>query len=176
MDDDSLSLYDYDLPRDRIAPEATDNRQGFIHPYHFDGGVGQAVLKLILRDFETPKLADHADLLRGLAAQVEQMFPGVKVGIAITRQYRNMGDGLAQDPRAVEYAERAHKRLGLACQRTIVRGGTDGAVLTEKGLPTPNLSTGQHVPHSRLEWACLDEMVLAAKVLVELVQVWAEPA
>lgn len=163
------------LPHDRLAPEVTDGRLGFIHPYHLDGGVGQAVIKLILRDFETAQLARHADLLRELAAGVEVAFPGVKIEVAITRQYRNMGNGLVREPRAVEYAEQAHRRLGIPPRRTIVRGGTDGALLTEKGLPTPNLSTGQHNPHSRLEWACLDEMVLATRVLVELVQVWAAP-
>jgi tripeptide aminopeptidase len=59
-------------------------------------------------------------------------------------------------------------------RKTIIRGGTDGSRFTELGLPTPNLSTGQHNPHSPLEWACLDEMVDAVEVLVELVQVWAE--
>ncbi len=164
------------LPHDRLAPEVTDGRLGFIHPYHLDGGVGQAMIKLILRDFETAQLARHADLLKKLAADVEAVFPGVRIDVAVTRQYRNMGDGLAREPRAVQYAEQAHQRLGITAKRTIVRGGTDGALLTEMGLPTPNLSTGQHNPHSRLEWACLDEMVLAAKVLVELAQVWAVPS
>ena len=100
----------------------------------------------------------------------------MKIEVAITRQYRNMGDGLAREPRAVEYAEQAHRRLGIPVRRTIVRGGTDGALLTEKGLPTPNLSTGQHNPHSRLEWACLEEMVLAARVIVELARVWSVPS
>jgi len=164
------------LPRDRLAPEVTDGRLGFLHPYQLDGGVGQVVIKLILRDFETDQLPRHADLLRQLAADVERVFPGVKIDVAITRQYRNMGDGLARDPRAVEYAEEAHRRLGVAVKRTIVRGGTDGALLTEMGLPTPNLSTGQHNPHSRLEWACLDQMALAVQVIVELAQVWTASA
>ena len=163
------------LPRDRLSPETTDQRSGFIHPYHLGGGVGQAAVKLILRDFETARLAEHAELLRTLARQIEGVFAGVKIDVEVTRQYRNMGEGLSREPRAVEYAEQAHRRLGRMAKRTIVRGGTDGAMLTERGLPTPNLSTGQHNPHSRLEWACLDEMVQAAEVLVELVQVWAEP-
>lgn len=162
------------LPRDHDAPETTDGRQGFLHPYHINGGVGQAVVKLILRDFDTAGLARHADRLASLASDVEQIVPGVKIETAITKQYRNMSAGLAREPRAVEYAERAHQRLGLPVRRTIVRGGTDGALLTEQGLPTPNLSTGQHNPHSRLEWACLDEMAQAVSVLVELVQVWAQ--
>jgi len=162
------------LPRDRLSPETTDQRDGFVHPYQFGGGVGQATAKLILRDFETAKLAEHAGLLRTLARQVEGAFPGVKIDVEVTRQYRNLGEGLSREPRAAQYAELAHRRLGRMAKRTIVRGGTDGALLTEKGLPTPNLSTGQHNPHSRLEWACLDEMTQAVEVLVELVQVWAE--
>jgi tripeptide aminopeptidase len=57
---------------------------------------------------------------------------------------------------------------------TIVRGGTDGSQLTERGLPTPNLSTGEHNPHSPLEWTCLEEMTTAVEHLVELVRVWAD--
>ena len=71
-------------------------------------------------------------------------------------------------------AEEAHRRLGRTPERHIIRGGTDGSRLTELGLPSPNLSSGQHNPHSPLEWACLDEMAAAVEVLIELVQVWAE--
>jgi tripeptide aminopeptidase len=161
------------LPRDRLAPEAADGREGFVHPYQLHGGVAESVVKLILRDFETARLADEAEMLRQIATQVQAAFPGVHIDVGVTPQYRNMRDGLARDPRAVAYAQQAHERLGRTAKLTIIRGGTDGAQLTEKGLPTPNLSTGQHNPHSPLEWACLDEMVQAAEVLAELVQVWA---
>jgi tripeptide aminopeptidase len=164
------------LPRDHLAPEAAEGREGFLHPYQMHGGVAEVTVKLILRDFETARLEDHADLLRQTAAQVQAAFPGVHVDVGVTRQYRNMRDGLTQDTRAVSFAQQAHDRLGRASKLTIIRGGTDGALLTEKGLPTPNLSTGQHNPHSRPEWACLDEMLQSAEVLVELVQVWAERA
>jgi tripeptide aminopeptidase len=171
----ALSEFIARLPQDRLSPETTDQREGFVHPYHLAGGVGQAAVKLILRDFETAKLAEQAGLLRTLARQVEDGFPGLNIDVDVTPQYRNLGEGLSREPRAVEYAEIAHRRLGRVAKRTIVRGGTDGALLTEKGLPAPNLSTGQHNPHSRLEWACLDEMSQAVAVLAELVQVWAEP-
>ena len=87
------------LPRDRLSPETTDQRSGFIHPYHFGGGVGQATVKLILRDFDTARLAEHAELLRTLASQVEGVFAGVKIDVEVTRQYRNMGEGLSREPR-----------------------------------------------------------------------------
>jgi tripeptide aminopeptidase len=162
------------LPRDRLAPEVTDGRDGFMHPYHIEGGVAATVLRIILRDFDTTRLVDQADLLRQIAREVTDGMPGVQIDVDVVRQYRNLGDGLKREPRAVEYAKQAFERLGYPVTETIVRGGTDGSLLTEKGLPTPNLSTGQHNPHSPLEWACLEEMSRAAEVLVQLVQIWAE--
>lgn len=164
------------LPRDGMSPETTEGRGGFIHPYHVEGGVAEVTMQLILRDFITAKLDEQADLLRKLAADVERDHPGAGISIHITKQYRNMGDGLSQEPRAVDFAVEAHRRLGRAPNLTIVRGGTDGSQLTELGLPTPNLSTGQHNPHAPLEWACLDEMVQAVEVVVELAKVWCENA
>jgi tripeptide aminopeptidase len=85
-----------------------------------------------------------------------------------------MAEGLAREPRAVAYAQRALKCLGRTAELTIVRGGTDGSRLTELGLPTPNISTGEHNPHSPLDWACLDEMAQSVEWLVSLAEVWAE--
>jgi tripeptide aminopeptidase len=161
------------LPRWQLAPEATADRDGFLHPFHVEGGVAQVTLKILLRDFRTAALAYQAEFLRQTAREVESRFPGLHVGVDIEPQYRNLADGLAAEPRAVQFAVEAHHRLKRAPQLTIVRGGTDGSQFTARGLPTPNLSTGQHNPHSPLEWACLDEMVQAVEVLVQLVQVWA---
>ena len=67
-------------------------------------------------------------------------------------------------------------RLGRTAKLTIVRGGTDGSRLTEKGLPTPNLATGEHNPHSPLEWACLEEMVSAVEWIAAIAKAWEESA
>ncbi len=114
-------------------------------------------------------------MLAEIAAACEREHPGARIELCRQTQYRNMRAGLLAEPRAVAYAEEALRRLGRTPVRTIVRGGTDGSRLTEIGLPTPNLSVGQHNPHSPLEWACLEEMVAAVEMLVELAQVWAEP-
>jgi len=163
------------LPSDTAAPETTDGRDGFLHPYRIDGGVGEATVHILLRDFETAALESYADQLRTIGREVEAEIPGCAVTVDIRTQYRNMREGRNKEPRAVDYARRAHERLGRQPQLTIIRGGTDGSQLTEKGLPTPNLSVGQHNLHSPLEWVCLDEMVQATSMLVELVQVWAAP-
>ena len=146
----------------------------FFHTYIIAGGVGEATLKILIRHFDTKKLADHAQVLKDLAKAVEEKCPGTKIEIEIVEQYRNMADGLVNEPRAVDYAVEAHQRIGHSFKRTIVRGGTDGSRLTELGLPTPNLSSGQHNIHSPLEWACLDEMVAAVEVGVEIAKRWAE--
>lgn len=160
------------LPRDRLSPEATANREGFLHPYHLEGGVAEASFRCLLRDFDTPRLAEHAAVLRAAAAEVEREFPGLTIEVRVTPQYRNLGEGLARCPQAVERAERSLARLGRAARLDRIRGGTDGSRLTELGLPTPNLSTGEHNPHSPLEWTCLEELVLAAEGLVSLAGVW----
>lgn len=129
-------------------------------------------MKVLLRDFDTAGLGEKADLLKKLGREVEQEHPGCRIDVQIKKQYRNLGDGLAKEPRAAAYAVEAHRRLGREAKLTIIRGGTDGSQLTEKGLPTPNLSTGEHNPHSPLEWTCLEEMVAATEVCAELVQVW----
>lgn len=162
------------LPRQSLSPETTADRQGFVHPYGIEGGVAEASVKFILRDFDTAALAAQADLLRSVAKQVELDFPGLSVEVATYPQYRNLGDGLKREPRAIDYAVEAHRRLGRTPKLSIIRGGTDGSHLTANGLPTPNLSTGEHNPHSPLEFTCLEEMVAATEVLVELVKVWAE--
>ena len=98
----------------------------------------------------------------------------MKIDIDITEQYRNMVEGMNKEPRAVGKVQQAMKNLGRNYQLESIRGGTDGSRLTEKGLPTPNLSTGMHNFHSPLEFACLEEMQQAVEVLVELAQCWAK--
>jgi tripeptide aminopeptidase len=160
------------LPWQRLSPEATADREGFLHPYRIEGGVQEATLRILLRDFDTSQLARQADLLRHIATLLQSEHPRARIDVTVTPQYRNMADGLAKEPRAVALADEAMRRAGLTPRHTIVRGGTDGSRLTELGLPTPNLSCGEHNLHSPLEWTCLEEMKTAVRVLVELAQVW----
>jgi tripeptide aminopeptidase len=162
------------MPRHILSPETTAEREGFLHPYRIEGGVASVTMRILLRDFETARLAAKADVLRGIASLLIAEFPQAQIDVNVTPQYRNMAEGLVKEPRALEFAEEAMRRAGLQPKRTIVRGGTDGSRLTEMGLPTPNLSTGEHNLHSPLEWTCLEEMQTAVKVLVELAQVWGQ--
>jgi len=159
------------LPRDK-APETTRGRDGFLHPYVLNGGVDSARIQILLRSFVTAELAQQAEILEGIAREVRASFPGGKVAIEIKKQYRNMIEHLAREPRAVKLAEQAIRNVGLTPKFQSIRGGTDGSRLSEAGLPTPNLSCGMHNFHSPLEFACLEQMENAVRVLVELAQLW----
>ncbi|MCR9232588.1 MAG: peptidase T [bacterium] len=162
------------LPTETLSPETTDGRDGFIHPYHIEGGVAEASARLILRDFETEKLAEYAGLLDSLAQPLREKYPRAEIKVDVHKQYRNMRDGLVKEPRALEKAIEATRAAGLEPNLNIIRGGTDGSLLTEKGLPTPNLSSGQHNPHSPLEWTTVEEMEKAVDVLVQLAILWGQ--
>ncbi len=168
----AASLFVAKLPLDRLAPEATDGRDGFIHPYEIQGGVGKASVQAILRNFDTAQLKVYETYLNEIADEIKSMIPGIQIVVRIQRQYRNMADGLRKLPQAVELAKRAFELLERPCELGVIRGGTDGALMTELGLPTPNLSSGQYNIHSTLEFACLDEMVEAIEHLIVLLDLW----
>ena len=160
------------LPHDRLCPETTDGREGFIHPYTMEGTTAEASARFILRDFETPRLDEFAALLESLAAPLRAEYPAARIEIQIVKQYRNMRDGLDKEPRVIPKAMEAFRAIGIEPELTIIRGGTDGSRLTELGLPTPNLSTGEHNPHSPLEWTSEEDLETAVSMLVELARAW----
>lgn len=162
------------LPVEELSPETTDGRDGFLHPYQVEAGVARATARIILRDFETAKLGEYAALLESIADGLRKKHPLAGIKVEIRKQYRNMRDGMEREPRALPLALEAVRRAGMEPVQSIIRGGTDGSVLTERGLPTPNLSTGEHNPHSPLEWTSLEEMQAAENVLIQLAVLWGE--
>ena len=161
------------LPRS-MAPETTEGNKGCLHPYKIEGGVDRVRVAILLRDFKTAKLAEQAELLRSIARSIEADFPSGRIEINIKPQYRNMADGMEKAPQAIPLAQKAMQATGLSPRLTSVRGGTDGSRLTEKGLPCPNLSCGEHNLHSPLEWTCLEEMDTACKVLEQMAAILAQ--
>lgn len=169
-----LSRFVEALPADSHSPETTEGRDGFIHPYSIEGGVAQASCRMILRDFETPVLDEYRDQLQQIANQLMQQESRLEITVEIRRQYRNMRDGLDKEPRAIPKAIAATEAAGLTPVLDIIRGGTDGSLMTEKGLPTPNLSSGQHNPHGPTEWTSVEEMLSSTQVLIQLAHQWSK--
>jgi len=164
------------LPSDRLSPETTGDRDGFVHPYVVDAGVDRTSVKLLLRDFETAGLAAKAEWLRVLAAEVVAGVPGAGFDAVVEESYRNMREVIDQHPLVVQCARQAIARAGLQVRERAIRGGTDGSRLSFMGLPTPNLFAGEQNFHSRLEWVSVQDMEKAVEVIVEVARVWEEQA
>jgi len=163
------------LPKDSRSPETTEGREGFVHPTKITGTTAEAEVRFIARDFDAAKLAEHEDLLRGLADELAAEEPRARVTVTVDESYRNMKEFLAADPAVTEAADEAARRTGIEPWREPIRGGTDGAMLSARGLLTPNIFTGAHQFHSVLEWASVQDMAASAATIVELVKLWAEP-
>jgi tripeptide aminopeptidase len=161
------------LPSDHLTPETTSGREGFVHPTDLGGVSARATLRLILRDFDGAQLQAHGELVRTTAREVARRHPGAQVQVEIREQYRNMRERLDRVPEVAAAAAAAIRAEGLEVRSEPIRGGTDGSILTERGLPTPNIFTGGHEFHSVREWASLQEMAAAAATLVRLADVWA---
>ncbi|MDR1933882.1 MAG: peptidase T [Spirochaetales bacterium] len=160
------------LPRSE-SPEATDGSFGYYCPMDIKGNLEEAVAGIFLRDFDEGEIRRRLEALKAFAAAVEAAFPGGKVSIREEEQYRNMKSAFARDPRILEYAYRAVRETGMEPIRKSIRGGTDGARLSEKGVPTPNIFMGGENFHARTEWVSLPAMARAAQTVVRLARIWA---
>jgi len=163
------------LPKDTLSPETTEEREGFVHPHRIVGTAAEATVTFICRDFDLTKLREYEQLLRDLAAAIEREEPRARITVEVEDSYRNMKEFLDARPRILEAADEATRRIGLEPTRSAIRGGTDGAVLSERGLLTPNIYTGGQEYHSVLEWVSVQDMAVSAATAVELAKLWAEP-
>ncbi|HEX5192152.1 MAG TPA: peptidase T [Solirubrobacteraceae bacterium] len=162
-----------ELPSDRLTPDTTSGREGFIHPYELRGSAARAEIRAIIRDFDDELLHAHTRLLRETAERVVARHPRASLKIDVRDQYRNMREYLEAVPEVVTAAEAAIREEGIEPIRVPIRGGTDGSRLSQMGLPTPNIFTGAHEFHSVREWASLQDMAAAAATIVRLAGVWA---
>jgi tripeptide aminopeptidase len=163
------------LPADHLSPETTEGREGYVHPHRISGGAEEATVDFIARDHDDALLEQHVELLRDLANGLTELEPRALVEVEVLDSYRNMRPFIEENPRVVDAALEAIRRAGIEPTLAITRGGTDGAVLSSQGLPTPNLFTGGQEYHSVREWASVQDMAAAAATIVELAGVWAEP-
>ncbi len=164
------------LPKDRLSPETTGDREGFVHPYVVSAGVERTSVRFLVRDFVTAGLAEKEKFLEQLARETAAAWPGVSVSVKVEESYRNMKEVLDRHPQVAENAREAIRRAGLEVRQKAIRGGTDGSRLSFMGLPTPNIFTGEQNFHSRLEWVSAQDMEKAVEVIVNVCRIWEERA
>ena len=163
------------FPHDML-PETTEGRVGFVHPYAGTIDVETSTVKILLRDFDISGLEAKEKLLRDMVTQSQAKFPDVKITIDVKENYKNMKEVLKNFPELTTNAMEAAKRAGVTPFLKPIRGGTDGSNLTFRGLPTPDLFTGGHNFHGKLEFNSRRGLEKSTETLVNLVQIFAEKA
>ena len=164
------------LPKGKLSPETTEDREGFVHPNDMVAAVDRTSVRFIIRDFSTPGLREKEALLEKLANETVAAWPGSSVTFEVQESYRNLREILDQHPEVIENAREAFRRSGLEPVDGAIRGGTDGSRLSFMGLPTPNIFAGGHQFHSRQEWIAVQDLEKAVEVIVNLAQVVEERA
>ena len=162
------------LPKNRLSPESTESKRGFIHPVRIDGIAEKCTIDFIIRDFETKGLQKKEDYLRTQIEELMRLYPKASFEYKVTEQYRNMKEILLLHPQVVDFAKEAIKRAGLKVKTESIRGGTDGSRLSFMGLPCPNLFAGEQAIHSKLEFISIQDMNKAVETMVHLVKIWEE--
>ena len=155
-------------------PETTEGRVGFIHPYSSNFTEETSTVKILLRNFDIAGLAGQEAAIRRVMAVTQKKFPNVKIEYGSVLGYLNMKEVLKNYPQLTDYAIEAAKRAGVTAELRPIRGGTDGSRLTAMGLPTPNLFTGGHNFHGKLEFNSRKGLEKTTDTLIKLVQIWAE--
>lgn len=155
-------------------PETTEGRVGFIHPYVGNLDIETSTIKILLRDFDIAGLAVQEEAIKKVIAKTQKKYPNVKIEYSSVLGYLNMKEVLKSYPQLTDYAIEAAKRAGITAELRPIRGGTDGSRLTAAGLPTPNLFTGGHNFHGKLEFNSRKGLEKSTETLVHLVQIWAE--
>ena len=149
-------------------PEYTDNYDGFNHLCEMSGCVGNAKLEYIIRNHDRTLLEKQKNDFVNAKVFINNKYGENTCILNIKDSYKNMAELILENPECLNRARSRMQRLGLTPQESPIRGGTDGARLTFMGLPTPNLGTGGYNCHGPYELACLEEMELVAKVLIEI--------
>lgn len=156
-------------------PEHTEGYEGFFHPIEVSGGSGEATLTYIVRDFDAERFAAREQLLRDCAAFLNQRYGDGTVTVEVREQYRNMVEHLRGMDFLRDNALNAMAACGMEPRVVPVRGGTDGAQLTLRGLPCPNLPTGGYNFHGVREFIPVRSMELMVDALEQLVGRFAVP-
>ena len=164
------------LPKDRLSPETTEEKEGFIHLVTMTGAAEEAKITFIIRDFTEAGLKEHEAFLKNIMEQTLANYPNSKGKFEVIEQYRNMKVVLDDHPQIVEHALNAIERTGLKPELRSIRGGTDGSRLSFMGLPCPNIFAGEHAFHSREEWVSVQDMEKAVETLIHLAMIWEENA
>jgi tripeptide aminopeptidase len=157
------------LPEDTLCPEATDMKQGFVHPSHIEGGLEQTTIEFIIRDFDTTQLDNYVSVIEDTVKEVLKQYPRSSYTMERETQYRNMNDVVKEHPYIKDIVIKAMQNAQVEPNIVPIRGGTDGAGMSMLGLPFPNLFAGEHGVHSRTEWTSVQDMEKSVETVLNII-------
>lgn len=156
--------YDSLLPSAE-RPEHTKGHEGFFHLTEMQGNVEAATLNYIVRDHDAAHFSVRKEMMQHAADYINEKYGAGTAELRIREQYRNMEEILKKNPEVLKRAEKAIRKAGLEPRHVPVRGGTDGAQLSFRGLPCPNLGTGGAAFHGPYEHISVENMDLMVRIL-----------
>lgn len=155
------------LPPDEI-PSKTENYEGFFHLTDMSGSTDSAELAYIIRDHDPDRFREREDMIRSAADEINSRYGKDTARVEIKEQYRNMSEVLGRDSEPLKRAEKAIEKAGLEVVTVPVRGGTDGAQLSFRGLPCPNLGTGGYAFHGPYEHITSEHLEKMTEILINI--------
>lgn len=164
-----------ELPKDE-TPSETKEKEGYFHVLTINGSPEKVKMDMLVRDFNYQRAQKRIAFLHSICEDLERRYPQIKIEMKDNEKYHNMNEKFAAFPEMIELTKQAIKLSGLTPKETYVRGGTDGAELTLRGLLTPNLGAGGENFHSLNEFVSLETMVKCTENLLNIIQVWVDKA
>ena len=155
-------------------PETTEGYEGFYHLVSVQGNVTTTKMKYFIRDFDRRSFDARAQKLRDIAEEMNKKYGEGKVEVEIVESYYNMREKIEPCMQLIDYAKAAIEPAGITPIVSPVRGGTDGARLSFKGLPCPNLGTGGHAFHGVFEHITVEGMDKAVLIVKDIIRQFAE--
>jgi len=155
-------------------PELTEGYEGFFHLIGIKGSVENATLTYIIRDHDRAKFEEKKTMMQECAARIDAIYGEGTAKVALRDQYYNMREMVEPHYVVVEKAQKAMELAGVTPKIQPIRGGTDGANLSFKGLPCPNIFAGGLNFHGKMEFVPVENMEKASKVILNIISLFAE--
>ena len=150
-------------------PEVTEKYEGYYHS--INGNVVNTKMKFLIRDFNKENFENRKQTFKNIANELNKEYSNC-IKLEITDTYYNMKEIISENMHLIENAEKVMRNLNVTPIICEIRGGTDGALLAEKGLPCPNLGTGGHNFHSIHEYICVEDMEKVTEILIEIIKLY----
>ncbi|OFL64986.1 peptidase T [Facklamia sp. HMSC062C11] len=156
------------------APEYTEGHEGFYHVLQIQGTVDEAMVQLIIRDFDREQFQARKDQVTAIVDQINQAYDHPVVELSMKDEYYNMAEVIKKDMTPVDLAQKAMESLDIPVDIKAIRGGTDGSKISFMGIPTPNIFAGGENMHGRYEYVAVESMIKAAQVIIKIVELNAQ--